>query len=358
MTNRRAVVMGLGLFDGGVGVARHLVRESYDVTVTDLASAETLAASLERLRDLPIRFVLGRHDESDFHGANVVVANPAVPLDHELLRIARDSGATITSEIELFCDLCRAPMLGITGTAGKTTTSRLLTAVLSEAGCDVHLGGNVGISLLDRVGDMGADQLVVLELSSFQLERLTTKPRFSGAIILPITPNHLDRHSDFEEYAGAKARLVRGLLPEAPLVIDERCEVTASWRTDGRFEGARVMVIDEAAVDAVPAPRRLLGTFNRRNLAFAATLARAVDGRVDDGAVARVADSFEPLVDRLEPVAEIDGVLYVNDSKATTPDAAAAAVAALGAERIHLIAGGYDKGLALDSLVAAARRCA
>lgn len=358
MTRRKAVVMGLGLFGGGVGVTRYLAREGYDVTVTDLASPETLAPSVEQLEGVSARFVLGRHEAVDFEEADVVVANPAVPLNNDLLTLAKKAGATITSEIELFCDLCRAPMFGITGTAGKTTTSRLLTAVLAEVGRDVHLGGNVGVSLLDRVEEFGSDQRVVLELSSFQLERLPTKPRFAGAIILPITPNHLDRHADFEEYVEAKARLVDGLLPDAPLVIDAACDVATSWRKLGRLDAARALAVDDAACENVPRPRRLLGSFNHRNLAYAATLAGALDDRIGPSALARVAESFEPLIDRLEPVVTIAGVLFVNDSKATTPDAAAAAVQALGGHRIHLIAGGYDKGLELGPLVAAASQCA
>lgn len=358
MSAGRALVMGLGRFGGGVGAAACLAREGWDVTVTDVADEETLAPSLGALADHAPRLVLGRHDEADFRAADLVVANPAVPWRHELLEIARASGARITSEIELFCERCRGPILGVTGTAGKTTTARLLTALFETAGLPVRLGGNVGISLLDAVGDIHATTPVVLELSSFQLERLAPRRRFAGAAILPITPDHLDRHADLAEYAAAKARLVEDLVPGAHVVVDRACAIAMRWRDEGRFDGLDVHVVGDDDVWRTPEPALLLGRFNRRNLAVAWTLARAFDERVDARAAQRVARTFSPLADRLEPAGCVNGVQWVNDSKATTPETAAAAVAALDTARVHLIAGGHDKGLDAAPMIEAATGCA
>src|SRR6185503_8371878 len=169
---RRATVMGLGLFGGGVGVTKHLVALGYEVVVTDLRDAATLAPSVKALDGLPVRFRLGGHDLADFTDADLVVVNPAVPPGNEFVAAAVAKGVTIDTEIGMFVRACRGRIVGVTGSAGKSTTSALLAKCLEAGGRRVFFGGNIGRSLLDELPAIGERDLVVLELSSFQLHWL------------------------------------------------------------------------------------------------------------------------------------------------------------------------------------------
>ena len=348
--------MGLGRFGGGAGAARHFLAHGAEVTVTDLANREELGEPAELLAS-SCRLVLGRHVEDDFRAADVVVASPAVPTDHPLLHLARRSGARVTTEIELFLEACPARLVGITGSNGKTTTAYLHHALVEAAGERAALTGNMGISLLPEVDALAPETIVTVELSSFQLERLDATPRLDAAVVTRITPNHLDRHGTMERYAQAKARIVDLLQPGATLVVDARCRVAGEWTRRAADRGLRCVLVDDAAVDETPEPLHLLGRANRRNLAMAARAARTVVPRLDAAAITHVARTHRSLPHRLETVAVLAGTRFVDDSKATTPEATAAAIEGLTA-RIHLIAGGRDKGMDPAPLLAAARRCA
>src|SRR5919205_422999 len=169
LRGKRALVMGLGVHGGGLGVARFLVGQGADVTVTDLRSSAQLLPSLD---GLPIRFVLGRHDETDFRNADLVVRNPGVPRESPYLQAARAAGAAIEMEMTLFFRLCPGPILGITGTKGKTTTTLLTGAMLRQQHPDTVVAGNLGVSALAQLPKIGPQTPVVLELSSFVLEGL------------------------------------------------------------------------------------------------------------------------------------------------------------------------------------------
>src|SRR5262245_25095300 len=165
--------MGLGSFGGGVGAARYLAGLGAEVCATDLRGAEGLAPALAALAGLPVRTVLGGHRREDFRQAELVVANPAVRPDDAYLREARAAGARITSEIELFLEAARGRLACVTGTQGKSSTCNLLAAFLEGSGFRSHLGGNIGGSLLEAVSEIGPEDVVVLELSSYQLEALS-----------------------------------------------------------------------------------------------------------------------------------------------------------------------------------------
>ncbi|MCP3993033.1 MAG: UDP-N-acetylmuramoyl-L-alanine--D-glutamate ligase, partial [Actinomycetia bacterium] len=162
---RRVTIMGLGHFGGGVGAARWLAQEGARVTVTDLADDRALACSLDALADAFIAgFHLGGHREEDFRNTDLLVVNPAVRPDNPFLRIARESGVKVTSEIGLFMERCPAPIVGVTGSNGKSTTAAMTSQILQRAGFRTWLGGNIGESLLGRLGEIAPDDRVVLEL--------------------------------------------------------------------------------------------------------------------------------------------------------------------------------------------------
>src|SRR5919106_2293978 len=187
---KRITIMGLGFFGGTIGLAKYLVSQGARVTITDLHSADDLPDSVEALADLPLRFVLGRHELADFTEADVVFASPAVPEDSPYLTAARASAVPVDSEMNLFMRLCRGSVIGVTGSNGKTTTTSLIGAILRLANPRTQVGGNIGRSLLPEVAAIEPGDPVVLELSSFQLAALAAVGRSPHiGLFLNLSPN-------------------------------------------------------------------------------------------------------------------------------------------------------------------------
>ncbi len=364
--------MGLGLFGGGVGAARALARRGARVTVTDLKSAEALAPSVEALQGLPVTLHLGGHDPADFTEADILVVSPAVPKTSPYLEMARRAGAEITAEMTLFVQACPARLVGVTGSAGKSTTTALLGAMLARHR-PTRVGGNIGKSLIEELPDIRPDETVVLEMSSFQLEDLGPH-RISphAAAVTNVAPNHLDRHGSMAAYIEAKKNLLRFQGPDDLAVLNADDPEVRSWADDtpGRtlfyslqetveagayLDGGETVlrVADAEERIALAGSLRLRGRHNLANALAAAATARAL-GTPPEAILSAAAD-FEPLPHRFHPVASVAGVRYIDDSKATTPRSAAAAMDALQ-EPVVLIAGGYDKHLDSAPLVEAARR--
>jgi len=364
LTGKTVLVMGLGRFGGGVDVARFASGVGARVVVTDAATEEQLAHSVRQLDGLAgIELKLGRHDAEDFARADMVVVNPAVRPDHPLLGVARERGRAITSQIELFFDLCPARVVGITGANGKSTTASL-TAHLLEHGLDrsgaaeranVWLGGNIGHRpLLGTLAEMTAEDVVVLELSSFQLEQLAGVGKAPGiALLTNLTPNHLDRHGTFEAYCAAKENIFRlqrcGGQQPAVSIFNAEDPIACAWFEKYRSESGR-MCVTYSADDVGPSLRErfaLPGRANLSNLAGAIAIARQFE--ICDEAIAKALPEFRALPHRLELVATVDGVRWYNDSIATTPESVAVALEAFDEPKV-VIAGGYDKGVAFDEL--------
>src|SRR5262245_4502504 len=228
--------MGLGSFGGGEGAARYLAELGARVLVTDRRSSDALAATLRRLEGLAIELRLGEHRIADFEQAEVVVANPAVRPDDPLLAAARAAGARVTSEIELFLEAVPASVVAITGTQGKSSTCHLVHGLLASVGRRAHLGGNIGASLLPRLPDIHDDDVVVLELSSYQLEALEPDPpaRATAVAIVNVLQDHLERHGSIERYARAKLRILELLRADGVAVLprwDPRFAACATHRT-------------------------------------------------------------------------------------------------------------------------------
>jgi UDP-N-acetylmuramoylalanine--D-glutamate ligase len=373
----RVTLMGLGLFGGGEGAARFFVEREAYLTVTDLRPPGRLGPTLDRLRGLPILYRLGEHVESDFLRAGLVVANPAVRRDNRFLRLAQEAGVPVTSDMDLFRALCPAPIAAVTGSNGKSTTTALLAAMLRSAGRRVWMGGNIGISLLPSLQFIAPTDIVVLELSSFQLEDAAGLPWSPHvAVVTNITPNHLDRHESFEAYAEAKRAIIRFQCTQDFAVLNAHNPVLRTWAeagvpgsllffdsTPGAGElrhgvslvGDRLVWRNGTRHEVICLRERvpLLGLHNTENAMAAAAAARCLGATSDQ--IRESLSHFVGLEHRLEFVGEFDGLRFYNDSYSTTPAAGIAAVSSLRSP-LTLIAGGYDKKLDITPFACAAAR--
>ena len=362
---QRVTVLGLGVFGGGAGAARYFAQRGARVHVTDLRHETELKESLDALSDLPVSYHFGEHSPADFAGADLVVVNPAVPPDAPALAMAREAGARIDTEINLFLKLCQAPVTAVTGTHGKSTTAAMLGDMLRAAGLRTWVGGNLGGSLLPSVDGIRQKDAVVLEISSFQAQRLRWLRKSPHVVVaLNLTPNHLDRHADIEEYAAAKRELLRyqGLCDYAVLNADD--PALRAWRETGggcklfigeKTDDADIRLAGEHVLAGAPEPwlefsvsrLRIPGGHNRFNAACAGVAASLLGAPRE--AIESAVGAFKGLPERLEFVRERDGVHYYNDSIATTPESAMAALDAFDAP-VVLIAGGSSKNHAFDRL--------
>ncbi len=363
LKGQRVTVMGLGLFGGGVGAVRFLVREGAMVTVTDLRPEKDLRASVRALNGLPVAFVLGGHEETDFRNTDLIVANPAVPRSSPYLKIAESAGVPITSEICLFVERCPAPIIGITGSSGKTTTTSLIGEMLKQKDKRTRIGGNIGGSLLDELDTLHADVPIVLELSSFQLDRLGDLPWSPQiAVITNFAPNHIDVHGSLQAYRKAKRQIVMHQTKSDWTIVNGEDAEVSRWAGAGQrivfaIEGEGDVFVRGGKIQhAIGGETRTICSADtislrgRHNLgnALAATGAAIISG-VSEKKIADVLQTFQGVPHRLEQVAEVNGILYVNDSIATSPDRTRTALMAFD-RPIVLIAGGYDKGIAFDDM--------
>jgi UDP-N-acetylmuramoylalanine--D-glutamate ligase len=349
---RRVTVWGLGCFGGGVAVARFLALQGAQVTVTDLKPAEALGPSVAALDGLEIRFVLGEHREQDLLEADLVVKSPAIPPSAAWLARIRAAGVPVTSELALGMSRLRGPCVLVTGSKGKSTTSGLLGAM-----ADAPVAGNNERPLLDVVDDLPAGQPVILEISSFMAHDLQTAWLPAGAalptpvalVLTSLEEEHINWHGTYQDYVEAKLSLLDygcpAILPEPGL--QPELERWVAKLAPGR------QLLRPEPIDDTPG-LRLLGPHNRSNAQLAARAARLLGA--DPAGIAAGAARFEPLPHRLETVATSPcGVRFVNDSTATTPRAAAAALDAVP-QPVVLLAGGSDKGASFAELGQAAAR--
>ncbi len=380
-TAKNVLIMGLGRFGGGVDVAEFAARAGAKVIVTDLASAEQLSDSIEKLEEFPdIEFHLGSHDPADFKQADIIIVNPAVPGDNEFLELARRDNKFVTSQINIFFELCPAQIIGITGANGKSTTAALTDHLLKNTTYDIRhttyenvwLSGNIGNQpLLTVIEKIAPVHLVVLELSSFQLEQLAQIQKAPKvALLTNLTPNHLDRHGTFANYCAAKENIFKfqerrvGFSPPnktwwgkphptenrpAVSIFNAEDKIAAEWFEKYNKDTGRICI--KFSTDDVSKEIRnsftLPGRANLSNLAAAIAIAKYFG--IDDDSIKNSLPEFKSLPHRLELVEEINGVRWYNNSIATTPQSAIAALEAFDQPKI-IIAGGYDKNLPFDEL--------
>lgn len=382
LSGKRVLVFGLGVHGGGLGVARWLVKQGARVTVTDLKRAEELQPSLDALHGLPIEYVLGEHREQDFADADLIVRNPAVPRESTWLKIAQAHNVPVEMEMGLFIDRLprgAAQVIGVTGTKGKTTTALMVGEILKRVNPKTVVAGNLRVSALELLDQIDAGTPVVLELSSWQLEALVPlKVSPHIAAITNISADHLNRYRDMDDYVQSKATIFQYQQPGDFVVLnfDDKLLTRLAPRAFGklvwtsarrvlnegayqegeslvwRWNGTRQKIVNASDL-------RVLGEHNIANaltaIALAATWmqdpANSGDA-VNVQAIAAALSDFNGVEHRQELVRVVGGVRYVNDTTATAPAAAIAAIEAFapGAQNVVLIAGGADKALEFDEM--------
>lgn len=340
---KKVLIMGLGVLGGGAGLARFFVELGAKVMVTDLKSEMDLAVSLESLKGLPITYVLGRHEEKDFLESDLIIRNPDVSKDSPYLKIAREAGVPVEMDESLFLQLCPVPVIGVTGTRGKTTTTTLIGEVLKKAGYPTLLGGNLqGIATLSLLSKITPKSRVVLELSSWQLQSFEWDKIASHiAVVTNIYPDHLNRYQSMDDYIADKKLIFKYQNSDDFLVLNKENEITRSFANKAK---ARVVWFKK---DDWPKEwiLKIPGDHNRENAAAALAVAQILG--IDKEIVKEAVCSFGGVPHRIETIRELGGVTFINDTAATMPVAGIAALRAFNGKPIILICGGNTKKLDL-----------
>ena len=355
----------------GAGVSHKRCIEQFvelgaQVTLCDQKkSLEDFGAYADTLRRLHVRLSLGEHYTDGFAGQDIIMRTPGYEYYKPELQAALQAGTKVTSEVELFFELCPCEIVAVTGSDGKTTTTTLISKMFEAAGRKVFLGGNIGAALLPQLADVTPEAVAVVELSSFQLISMRVSPKV--AVVTNVTPNHLDHHKDMQEYIDAKrnillwqvppCRAVLGFENETSRGMQKDCKGEQVWFTrlhdtdKGAFlrESDDTLCYAENGVVTPILPRaevKLRGLHNVENLLAAIA---AVWGRVPVEAMRQVGSTFTGVEHRIEPVRTLDGVTYYNDSIASSPTRTIAGLRSFN-QKIILIAGGYDKKIPYEPL--------
>lgn len=371
---KKVTIFGLGLQNGGVGAAKFFADHGAKVLVTDIKKEEDLRPSLEKLKGLNIEYVLGKHLPENFIETDIVIKNPAVPPSSPYLKIARDHNVSVETDITIFFRLCPAPIIGITGTKGKSTTSALTYQLLKNKGQTV-LAGNIGQSVLTVLAQIKQDTNVVLELSSAQLEDLSLikkSPHISA--ITNIFEDHINRHGNFENYLEAKKNIFKFQNKSDFLVIpfDDKNILTLAANTksnifvyskkfnlqetlshESRYRAGvylsknNILFTNEALRACDLDELKVFGEHNIENLLCAATIAQIL--KVNLKNLPKYLKDFQWLKYRLELEKENGGIAFYNDTCATNPTATLKSLEAVikkfGHQKVALIVGGEDKKL-------------
>ncbi len=354
LAGKKTLVVGLG--KSGIAAAEFLCARGANVTANDAQPEEKIAAA-SRLKEQGIELVAGSHPTSLFENADLIVASPGVPLALEPFQKAKAAGVPIISEIELASRFLRGRLIGITGSNGKTTTTTLIGEVLKNAGLPTQVGGNIGTPLISLVETSCDDGLTVIELSSFQLEAVASLHLFA-AVLLNITPDHLDRYTSMDEYAAAKANIFRNQTPEDLAVLNADDARVVAMRTnahkaffsckreldEGIFLRGDDVIARANGIEKTLISRSEIGIRGAHNLEnVMATLAVGLACGAAPDSMRETIRHFKGVEHRLEFVAEINDVKFYNDSKATNVDSTIKALEAFD-KGVIMILGGKDKG--------------
>lgn len=355
--------MGLGTLGGGLGTVKFLVKNKARVLVTDLKLKEELKDSLKKLSSFPIHYVLGRHRSKDFLTADLIIKNPAVPKNSPYLKLAQKNGIPIENDASLFFRFCPAPVIGVTGTKGKSTTVALLEKMLKRKGKKLVLVGHNRISVLDRLSKVTKKSIVLFELSSWRLEGLKEIRKSPWvAIVTNIVPDHLDTYRGLSEYQEAKKNIFRFQTKKDFVVLNKNNPITKSfgkevisqryWFSTKYFPEQNGAFIKKGGIYfrkqgkeikvAAIKDLKLFGKHNKENVLAAITAAKIL--KVANNNIWHVLTHFKGMTDRLEHIRTWKGIKFYNDTTATIPDATIAAVESF-TKKVILIAGGQDKGL-------------
>lgn len=352
-SGKKITVMGLGLLGRGLGDVRYLAEQGAELIVTDLKTKEQLATSLEALSGFPdITFVLGEHRLEDFRDRDLILKAAGVPLDSPYIEEAKKSGIPVVMSAAWFAQIAKIPVVGVTGTRGKSTTTHMLESILTHAGKKVLLGGNVrGVSTLALLPEVTPDSIALMELDSWQLQGfsdLGISPNV--AVFTTFFPDHLNYYKDdLDRYFLDKAAIFLNQGQTDTLVVGSQ----VAERIEKYADRIQSHVITAGAHDfradwnlSIP------GEHNRYNAALAVEAARALD--IPDESIREALASFSGVPGRLELIRTVDGVDYYNDTTATTPEATLAGLRALSEKydgRVLLVMGGADKNLDFTELL-------
>jgi UDP-N-acetylmuramoylalanine--D-glutamate ligase len=362
--DKKVLIFGLGLNDGGLGMAEFFLKRGAQVTITDTKSKEELTKPIKKLsRYDDITFHLGKHIEKDFIENDIIVRNPAIRPSNQYLQLAKDSGKEIIMEMALFHKLAPCPIVGITGTRGKSTTTTLIYEIFKEVYKDkVFLGGNIGKSAIRKLDDFDKNSIAVLELSSFQLDALgDSKVSPHIAVITNVYQDHIDWHGSLDEYINAKKQIFLHQTKEDILVLNLDDKVSKGFIDQAKgsvktyslknkqanyYMNKGLEVFEDNKLLLKLKEPILKGKHNHYNMLTAIATCRIYD--IAPECIKSALESFEGLECRQEFIKETDGVKYYNDTCATSVEAINAMFERFGEEykdRIIMISGGVDKGL-------------
>lgn len=347
--NKKVVVMGLGLHEGGVGVVKFLAQQRAKVIVTDLKTEEELKESIKKLGKYQIKYVLGKHRVGDFKNADLIIKNPGVPRDSKYLKIARKNKIPIETDIGLFFELCPSKkIIGVTGTKGKSTTATLIAELLkTKPACQrgrykVVLAGNIRASVLEELPKVKKNTIVVLELSSWQLEDLKPYKKSPHiAVITNIMQDHLNRYKGIGDYIKAKKLIFKFQKPKDILILNHDDKIVKNFAKEAK---AKTIFYSKKQTKKYLNQTKLIGEHNLSNLSAAIAVAKLF--KISSFSIKKVLKNFKAIEGRLEFIKKINGVKYYNDTTATTPEATISALKSFPSHsKIILIAGGTDKNL-------------
>ncbi|MBU4228038.1 UDP-N-acetylmuramoyl-L-alanine--D-glutamate ligase [bacterium] len=364
LKNKRITIMGLGLNQGGLGVARFLAKAGAKILVTDLKTEEELRPSLEKLKSSDVRYILGRHREEDFINTDMVIQNPAVPHNSKYLKIARKHKIPIKTDLDLFFQLCPSKnIIAVAGTKGKSTVSQLIYHIFKEAQKDTILAGNIGISVLDILGKIKPQTWVILEISTWQMEGIKDRKfKPQTAVLTNILPDHLDRYPNYKEYARSEKLIFKHQNPNDNLVVNYDNEETIQVKEETKSQiywfstkkkidrGSYIEkdnLVFKSEKHKIPFAKisnlTLPGPHNLENILAAGTVGFV--HKIPAEIILRAIKNFPGLPYRLEFIREFKGIKFYNDSCSTTPEATLAALQSFPQQSIILILGGKDKKL-------------
>ncbi len=347
LRNKKVLVVGLGLQGGGVGLVKFLDKMGAEVTVTDLRIESQLASSIDKLKDISYKSTFGGHKEEDFLNADIIFKGPSVPWTHPLIQKAEQTGIRVEMESAFFAAHCPVPIIGVTGTRGKSTVTHMISAILKRAGRNVLLGGNIpNVSTINLLSDIEDDTQVILELPSWHLSgfhRRHISPHIG--VFTNIFPDHLNYYKDMDEYVWDKKAIYLYQGIDDHLVANKNLEEVIS-KDDRKgtihfFEGS----------DFAESMRYLRGPHNVENAAAAAEVARLLG--INESHIATSLSEFRGVPFRQEVVGTKDNVFFINDTTSTTPAATIAALKSFPPEHTVLILGGDTKNLPTTELVEA-----
>lgn len=365
----RVLVVGLGV--SGLWTTRWLVSQGAETTVSEMKGEQDLDhAVLRELHEIGVALETGGHKEKTFLGADLIIVSPGIPRDMGPLTAAKKAGVPVIGELELASRLIDTPMIAVTGTNGKSTVTALLGLMLRNAGLECFVGGNIGTPLMAYAARGRRADYVVVEVSSFQLDTIETFCPFIS-MILNISPDHLDRYSNYEAYVQSKLGIFKNQGPGTSLILNDDDERLSLVRPSSgvsllrygmeKRKARQAFLEDEeivAGLNGMKGARFSLESFslpgghNLENLLGVVLIGLRLG--IDPELIQKTIDEFRGLPDRLERVGELDGVVFYNDSKATNVDAAVRAVTSFD-QSLVLIAGGRDKGADYGPLARAAR---